>query len=105
MKELILPNPSASNQKPTTNNQKHVKGTWYVYILECQDGSFYTGTTNDIGKRIKAHANGTGSKYVKHKRFKKLLAIKQCKNRSDACKAECEIRKLSKWEKLDWFNS
>ena len=79
--------------------------SWFVYILECQDGSFYTGVTNDIDKRMKTHAEGKGSKYVRHKRFKKFLRAKECINRSDAQKAECQIKKLHKWDKLDWFNN
>jgi putative endonuclease len=77
---------------------------WFVYILECQDGSFYTGVTNDLDKRMKAHTEGKGSKYVANKKFKKLLRIKECLSRSDAQKAECYIKKLYKWDKLDWFN-
>ena len=77
---------------------------WSVYILECCDGSFYTGVTNDLDNRMKVHASGKGSKYVSQKGFKKLLVSKECKSQSDACKAECEIKKLSKWNKLDWFN-
>lgn len=76
---------------------------WFVYILECQDGSFYTGVTNDLDKRMKAHAEGKGSKYVMRKRFKKLLCSRECINRSDAQKAECHIKTLYKWDKLDWF--
>ena len=78
---------------------------WFVYILECQDGSFYTGTTNDIDKRMKAHAEGKGSKYVYSKGFKKLLKAKQCTDKSDAHKAEYQIKQLPKWEKLDWFKN
>ena len=76
---------------------------WFVYILECQDGSFYTGVTNDLDKRMKAHAEGKGSKYVAKKGFKQLLRTKECKDRSDAQKAECHIKTLQKWDKLDWF--
>ena len=39
-----------------------MKKQWYVYILECQDGSFYTGVTNDVDARMKAHTEGKGSK-------------------------------------------
>ena len=77
---------------------------WQVYILECQDGSFYTGVTNDIDKRIKAHQKGNGSKYVYRKGFKKLLKTKDCKNKSDACKAEYVIKQLPKHQKLNWFD-
>tara|TARA_Y100000310_G_C20443556_1_gene697267 strand:+ start:485 stop:730 length:246 start_codon:yes stop_codon:yes gene_type:complete len=77
---------------------------WFVYLLECCDGSFYTGVTNDIENRMKVHVSGKGSKYVRQKGFLKLLASKKCGTRSDACKIECEIKKLSKWEKVRWFD-
>ena len=77
---------------------------WFVYILECQDGSFYTGVTNDVDKRMNAHATGKGSKYVYKKGFKKLLQAISCKNKSDACKCEYAIKQLPRNEKLEWFN-
>ena len=77
---------------------------WSVYILECNDGSFYTGTTNDLDKRMETHAEGKGSKYVRQKGFRKLLRSKECLNQSDACKAECEIKKLDRRDKLSWFD-
>jgi putative endonuclease len=76
---------------------------WHVYILECCDGSYYTGVTNDIDNRMKAHADGKGSKYVNKKGFKKLLQAKPCKNKSDACKCEYEIKQLPRNQKLGWF--
>ena len=82
---------------------KQKQKRWFVYILECQDGSFYTGVTNDIDKRMKTHAEGKGSKYVKAKGFKKLLASKEGLTKSDAHKSEYQIKQLPKWEKLDWF--
>jgi putative endonuclease len=79
--------------------------TWKVYILECLDGSFYTGVTNDLDKRMAAHKSGKGSKYVKQKGFSCLLAFKDCKDKSDACKCEYFIKTLPKWEKLKWFKN
>ena len=81
-----------------------MKSQWFVYILECQDGSFYTGVTNDIDARMKAHAEGKGSKYVYQKGFRKLLRAKPCENKSNACKYEYEIKKLPKNKKLNWFD-
>ena len=77
---------------------------WYVYILECQDGSFYTGVTNDIDARMETHAKGKGSKYVNKKGFKKLLKAKPCKDKSEACKYEYAIKQLPRNQKLDWFS-
>ncbi|PIN71796.1 endonuclease [Candidatus Pacearchaeota archaeon CG11_big_fil_rev_8_21_14_0_20_30_13] len=76
----------------------------FVYLLECQDGSFYTGVTNDVEARMKAHATGKGSKYVYKKGFKELLRTKECKDKSEACKCEYEIKQLSRKEKLGWFD-
>jgi len=76
---------------------------WFVYLLECQDGSFYTGVTNDVDKRMKAHVEGKGSKYVYCKGFRKLLFAKPCDSKSDACKCEYEIKQLLKGDKLRWF--
>ena len=63
-----------------------------------------TCVTNDIENRMHAHATGKGSKYVKIKGFSRLLRSKKCKDKSDACKCEYQIKQLSRNEKLDWFN-
>ena len=76
---------------------------WFVYILECKDGSYYTGTTTDVDKRMKTHAKGKGSKYVYKKGFKKLLFTKPCESKSEACKCEYQIKQLPRNQKLDWF--
>ena len=77
---------------------------WKVYLLECLDGSFYTGITNDIEKRIKAHSSGKGSKYVAKKGVRRIIAEKEMENRSVASKAEYEIKQLSREDKIKWFN-
>lgn len=76
---------------------------WFVYLLECQDNSYYTGITNDLDKRMNFHATGKGSKYVYRKGFKQLLRAKPCKTKSDACKCEYEIKQLPRNEKIKWF--
>ena len=81
-----------------------MKKQWYVYILECLDGSFYTGVTNDLDSRMEAHVTGKGSKYVYKKGFKMLLKVKSCKDKSEACKFEYAIKKLPRKNKLSWFD-
>lgn len=81
-----------------------MKKQWCVYILECRDGSFYTGVTNDVDARMEAHATGKGSKYVYKKGFKKLLRVLPCKSRSEACKFEYEVKNLPRNKKLAWFD-
>lgn len=77
---------------------------WFVYILECSDGSFYTGVTNDLDKRMGVHASGKGSKYVREKGFRKLLRSMECKDKSEACRFEYEIKQLPRSEKMGWFD-
>lgn len=77
--------------------------SWCVYLLECSDGSYYAGITNDLENRIKAHNNGTGAKYTRGRGPVKLLAQKFFDNRSEASKAENAIKKLPKNLKLGFF--
>jgi len=76
---------------------------WYVYILECLDGSYYTGITDNIEKRMKAHKSGRGSKYVLSRGFGNFIASKTCSDKSEALKTEYKIKQLSKSEKLKFF--
>lgn len=77
--------------------------SWYVYLLECLDGSYYTGVSNDLKKRMKTHKSGRGSKYVTAHGFGQMLASKKYYNQSDALKAEYQVKQLSKNKKLDFF--
>tara|TARA_Y100000310_G_scaffold145536_1_gene144884 strand:+ start:1816 stop:2070 length:255 start_codon:yes stop_codon:yes gene_type:complete len=76
---------------------------WYVYILECKDDSLYTGITNDLDKRMAAHKKGVGSKYVRWKRFGRLLHAIQVKDKSFAAKLEYQIKQLERNEKITFF--
>ena len=75
---------------------------WFVYILECSDGTYYTGATNDLDKRIKKHNDGKGAKYTKTRRPVKLMKSFECIDKSDALKLEYKIKQLPKNEKLTY---
>ena len=77
--------------------------TWSVYLLECRDGSVYTGVTNDIDKRMAAHRSGKGSKYVKQKGFSRLLHTIRATDKIDAMKMEYHIKQLSRNDKITFF--
>lgn len=77
----------------------------YVYILKCSDGSFYTGWTNDLKKRLKTHNNGKGSKYTRNRLPVKYVYIEGFENKNDALKREYYIKRLSKKEKLKLVKS
>ncbi len=70
-----------------------------VYILECNDGTLYTGWTNDIDKRFKAHDDGKGAKYTKGRRPLKLVYLEELETKSEALKRENEIKKMTKDKK------
>jgi putative endonuclease len=76
---------------------------WFVYLLECYDESLYTGITNDLEKRMKAHQNGTGSKYVRSKRFKKVLHVISVNDKTEAAKMEYQIKQLERNDKITFF--
>jgi putative endonuclease len=73
--------------------------SYYIYILLCNGGSFYTGSTNDVEKRLKAHFAGMGAKYTKSHKPIKLIYQEEFDTKSEALKREAEIKKLTKREK------
>ena len=72
---------------------------YYVYILLCNDGSFYTGYTKNVEKRAKLHANGKGARYTKAHPPKRIVHVEEFNTRSEAMKRERAIKKLSHEQK------
>jgi len=75
-------------------------GNWYVYIVECSDGTLYTGISNNVDKRIREHNLGVGSKYTRGRRPVKLLAKWDCADKSYASRMEHRIKGLKREDKL-----
>lgn len=78
--------------------------SWNLYLLECSDGSFYTGITNRLDERIAAHNSGHGAKYTRGRLPVKILKTLNFPDRSSASKAEAAVKKLRKDQKLAYFN-
>jgi len=76
-------------------------GKFYVYIVECRDGTYYTGSTNNIEKRIALHNSGRGAKYLRGRTPVKVVYEKGNRCYKDALRAERNIKKLSHKEKLE----
>lgn len=72
---------------------------WFVYILKCNDGTLYTGITNDLDKRVSSHNKGTGAKYTKTRLPVVVVYHEEATDRSEASKREYQIKKLSKLAK------
>lgn len=68
---------------------------WYLYLIECVDGSIYTGITVDLAARYAAHQNGSGARYTRSHPPLKLLGFETHPDRSSASKAEHKIKQLS----------
>ena len=79
--------------------QVHPAQAWYVYILECADGTLYTGMTNHLVRRLAAHNAGKGAKYTKTRRPVRLRYSEELENRSLALRREAAIKKLSHAQK------
>ena len=77
---------------------------WYVYIMECSDGSLYTGVTNDIERRHQQHNDGSGARYTRSRRPVTLRYQEACSSRSEALIRECAVRLLSRKEKEALIN-
>jgi putative endonuclease len=72
---------------------------WSVYIVQCKDGTYYTGITTDIDARIKVHNSGLGAKYTRGRGPVKLVWSEGLLTRGEALRRECEIKKMSRAEK------
>ena len=73
----------------------------YTYIVECSDGTLYTGWTNDIEKRLKAHNEGKGAKYTRGRGPLELVYLEVHDTKSEAMSREARIKRLTKREKLN----
>ena len=72
----------------------------YTYILKCADGTLYCGYTPELFKRLKTHNNGKGAKYTKSRLPVTLVYSEEFDNKSEALKRECEIKKMTRSQKL-----
>ncbi|MGM0603789.1 MAG: GIY-YIG nuclease family protein [Bacillota bacterium] len=82
------------------NKEKH-----FVYIIECRDGTFYTGYTTDVERRLEEHNSGEGAKYTRGRYPVELRYTEAFASRSSAQKKEYEIKQLPRNEKQELINS
>lgn len=71
----------------------------YVYILQCKDGTFYTGYTNHLIQRFLTHLNGKGAKYTRGRTPLDLVYVELFENKSNAMKREYRIKQMKRKEK------
>ncbi|HDZ77005.1 MAG TPA: GIY-YIG nuclease family protein [Candidatus Omnitrophica bacterium] len=74
--------------------------SWHVYIIECRDHTLYTGITNNLPRRLKAHNSGNGGRYTKYRWPVKLIHSEERSTKSEAQKREAHIKGLTREKKL-----
>ncbi len=73
--------------------------SWFLYLIECEDGSLYTGITTDVEARFAQHANGTGARYTRARKPRAVLAWFPLPDRSIASRAEYWVKRLTPVQK------
>ena len=73
---------------------------WQVYVLRCADGSLYTGITNDMARRLRAHGAGRASRYTRSRLPVELVYVERAATRASAQRRESAIKALPRPEKL-----
>jgi len=76
---------------------------WQLYIVECNDGSLYTGITTDLDKRIKRHNEGRATKYTRGRKPVRLAYSENLASESYARRKEATIKRLSRKNKLEYI--
>lgn len=79
------------------------KAEHYFYVLECADGSYYAGYTNDLEKRLEAHNAGKGAKYTRAKGPVEMIYHESFSTKTAAMKAEYAFKQLSKAKKIRYI--
>ncbi|WP_369050775.1 GIY-YIG nuclease family protein [Burkholderia gladioli] len=75
--------------------------SWYLYLIQCEDGSVYTGITTDVDARFAQHANGTGARYTRSRKPRAVLASFELADRSSASRAEYWVKRLTPAQKRE----
>jgi len=76
---------------------------WFLYLLECRDGSYYTGISTDVQARFAAHVAGKGARYTRARPPLRVLASRQYPDRASASRAEWELKRQPRARKLAWL--
>lgn len=80
------------------------RADWMVYILRCADDTLYTGITNNLVKRLTAHAKGSASKYTRSRRPVMLASVSKAMDKGAALRLEIKIKKTARDRKITVLN-
>jgi len=82
-----------------TEHEEKPGAAWFVYVLRCCDGSFYTGVTTDTDKRTAEHNRGAGARYTRARRPVSLVYVEAATDRAAAQRREHQIKRMRREEK------
>lgn len=86
--------------RPPASQVPVAPSPWVLYILECRDGSLYTGVTTDLDRRLTQHQAGTAARYTRTRRPVRVVYHEPCPDRSAALRRECAVKRLPRAAKL-----
>ena len=95
----------AKPKKTMDMGPKKEKKSYYVYLLLCDDGSYYTGYTNNVALRFERHKKGHGARYTRIRRPERVVYVEELVSRGDAIRREQQIKTLSHREKHELIES
>ena len=76
----------------------------YMYVIECCDGTYYTGYTTDVKKRIAVHNSGKGAKYTRARLPVKLIYVEGFDSKEEAMSAEALFKRKTRLQKVSYLN-
>jgi putative endonuclease len=95
----------ADEAPPTTVGGAESDGAagWWLYLLECRNGAYYAGISNDVPARYAAHQAGRGARYTRANPPLRLLGSRAYPDRASAARAEWQLKQLPRARKLAWL--
>ncbi|MBA8681375.1 GIY-YIG nuclease family protein [Stenotrophomonas tumulicola] len=78
---------------------------WFLYLLECRDGSYYAGISTDVQARFAMHLAGKGARYTRSRPPLRIVAVRQYADRAEASRAEWQLKQQPRARKLAWLAS
>ena len=80
-----------------------MKKAWLVYLIECRNGSIYTGATTHVERRYEQHAAGKGARFTRMNPPVRLLGFVAVESRSSALSVELSLKRMSPAQKREWI--
>jgi predicted GIY-YIG superfamily endonuclease len=99
MKPVYLRMVNRMDEKARAKKRRSRKEPWFLYVLECCDGSLYTGITKDLERRLKEHNAGRASRYTRAHRPVRMIYHEPCRDRTAALLREIAVKRLSREKK------